>query len=384
MSATVRKFLPHADVRENVKWSDDGGKTAWESDLVAIIDKTMLVFEAKSAKIKSAARRGAVQSLKEALHELVVAPSEQSLRLKQRVLEARGPITFQTRQGLLEINPHDVRDIIRINVLQDAVGPLSAHWPQLKAAGLIPQNSDIAPSMSIFELETVFDVLTQEIERCHYLSRRAELERNAVYFADELDLLAVYLGTQFIIGEDEFDGRPLQWYGASLRIAPTYNDAGEKQPLRISISRTPFWSRLLTALEEKRPTGWTRFGHRLLNVDLTGQRKIERLMKQGLRQVTLRPDCFFSTGLTLGSPQRLQTIAIGVGSPASPGQFDANLTHIAESAFVQGGQEDLLLIYWFIPRTSEPYDFIGIFKRGSRSSAKAFQKAVAENMHGRS
>lgn len=362
LSTTVRKFLPHADVRENVTWSDDGGKTTWESDLVAVMDKSVFVFEAKSAKIKPAARRGAFQSLKETLQDLVVDPSEQSLRFKQRILDASAPIAFQTRQGPLEVDPAEVRDIIRINVLQDAVGPLSAHWPQLMAAGLIPENTDMAPSMSVFELETVFDVLTHEIERCHYLNRRTELERNAIYVADELDLLAVYLETQFVIGEDEFDGVPHQWYGASLRLLPTYDDDGVKQTLRVPISRTPFWAQLLDSLEERRPPGWTRFGQRLLNVDPMGQKKIENLLKQGLKQVTRKPNYFFSTGVTLGPSRRLQTIAIGIGSD-SPPQFNFNVAHIAESIFVQGGQDNLLLIYWFFPRTTEAYDFMGVLKR---------------------
>ncbi len=58
--------------------------------------------------------------------------------------------------------------------------------------------------MSVFDLESVFETLSLEIERCHYLSRRVELEQNANYLADELDLLAIYVETQFNLGEDEF------------------------------------------------------------------------------------------------------------------------------------------------------------------------------------
>jgi hypothetical protein len=99
--------LPQADVREQVKWSDDGGVTTWESDLVAIIDKTVLIFEAKSAKLSAPARRGALRSLKDALNELIVAPSEQSLRLKQRILGASGKLSFTTRQGPLILQSKD-------------------------------------------------------------------------------------------------------------------------------------------------------------------------------------------------------------------------------------------------------------------------------------
>ncbi|WEQ54303.1 hypothetical protein LV564_00225 (plasmid) [Komagataeibacter nataicola] len=65
-------------------------------------------------------------------------------------------------------------------------------------------------SRLVFDLETVFETLSLQIERCHYLARRSELERNAVYTADEFDLLAVYQANQFNVGEAEFDGTHLE------------------------------------------------------------------------------------------------------------------------------------------------------------------------------
>ncbi|KAB2765751.1 hypothetical protein [Brucella anthropi] len=363
LSVTVRRYLPHADVREQVKWSDDGGATTWECDLVAVIDKTVLVFEAKSAKISAPARRGALRSLKDALKELVVAPSEQSLRMKQRILSAKGPLSFDTRQGPLIIEADNVRNVVRVNIVHEAVGPLSSHWPQLKEAGLVPDASDLAPTMSVFDLETVFELIPREIERCHYMSRRIELERNAIYTADELDLLALYLRNRFNIGDDEYDGDQHSWYGLSMTLSYVRDERRGARLSSPSAATTEFWGKLLTSLEEKRPVGWTRFGHRLLNVDFAGQRKIEKLMKRGLREVGRRPDLFFQTGVTLGARRKMHTIAIAVGAPVSPEQFERNLISCCESAFEQGGQDEVLVLYWFVPRTSEPYDFVGVFQR---------------------
>jgi hypothetical protein len=334
LSGLVRKYLPHADVRENVKWTDEG--VTWECDVVAVLDRTVIVFEAKSAKIRAAARRGATTSLKSTLHELVVAPSEQSLRFKRRVLEANETLTFQTNTGPLEVDPTDLKDIARVNVLQDVVGPLSAHWPQLKAAGLIPADVDIAPSMSVFELETVFDLLTLEVERCHYLARRAELEWNATYIADELDLLAVYLQTQFNIGDSEFGGSILGFYGESLNLAPTYDDEGVKLPLRLTPRRTPFWSQLLESLEAVRPIGWTRFGHRLLNFDFDNQKRIERLLKAGLRHVRNKPGDRYAMGVTVTSSKRRRTIAVCVSKPGPFEQLQYDHSHVARLTFAEG------------------------------------------------
>lgn len=363
LSAAVRKSLPHADVREQVKWSDDGGVTTWESDLVAIIDKTVLIFEAKSAKINAAARRGAFRSLKDTLNELIVAPSEQSLRLKQRIVGTSGPLSFSTRQGPLIIWAKEVRDIVRVNIVQDVVGPLSSHWPQLKQVGLVPEESDIAPTMSVFDLETVFELVPREVERCHYLSRRAELERNATYTADELDLLALYSRTRFNIGEDEYDGSHHAWYGLSATLKYVRDENRSVRLSSPSAATTEFWAKLLTSLEKRLPEGWTRFSHRLLNVDITQQKQIEKLMKKGMRKTRANPHLFFHSGITFGSSKKMQTIAVAVGAPVQPEQFGRNLRACSESALEQGGQDDVLVLYWFMPRTSEPYDFIGVFNR---------------------
>lgn len=363
LSATVRKYLSHADVREQVKWSDDGGVTTWESDVVAIIDKTVLIFEAKSAKLSAPARRGALRSLKDALNELIVAPSEQSLRLKQRILGASGTLSFTTRQGPLILQAKDVRDIVRVNIVHDAVGPLSSHWPQLKQVGFVPEDADIAPTMSVFDLEAVFELVPREVERCHYLSRRAELERNATYTADELDLLALYSRTRFNIGEDEYDGSHHNWYGLSTTLTYVRDESLGVRLSSPSAATTKFWAKLLTALENRLPEGWTRFGHRLLNVDISQQKQIERLMKMGMRKTSGKPHFFFHSGITFGALKKMQTIAVAVGAPVRPGQFERNLMTCAESALVQGGQDEVLVLYWFMPRTSEPYDFIGVVKR---------------------
>ncbi|MGR9159693.1 hypothetical protein [Rhizobium leguminosarum] len=363
LSAAVRKYLPHADVREQVKWTDDGGVTTWESDLVAIVDKTVLIFEAKSAKITAAARRGALRSLKDAMNELIVAPSEQSLRLKQRIMGRSGTLSFTTRQGPLTIHAQEVRDIVRVNIVQDAVGPLSSHWPQLKQVGLVPEDADIAPTMSVFDIETVLEMVPREVERCHYLSRRAELERNATYTADELDLLALYSKTRFNIGEDEYDGSHHAWYGLSTTLKYVRDDNRGVRLSSQSAATTEFWAKLLASLEKRRPDGWTRFGHRLLNVDITQQRQIEKLMKKGMRKTSGNPHLFFHTGITFGASKKIQTIAVAVGAPVQPEQFDRNLRTCSGSALEQGGQDDVLVLYWFMPRTSEPYDFIGVFNR---------------------
>jgi hypothetical protein len=298
----------------------------------------------------------------------VVKPSRQSLRFKARFENADGPLHFDTAQGPFTIDTGAIRSVIRVNILQHPVGPLSSHWPQLARAGFVPAELDIAPSMTVFDLETVFETLSLVIERCHYLARRGELECNAVYTADELDLLTVYQEHQFNVGEAEFDGTRLEWYGASLRLTPEYSTRRVEGTLSAHMQRTGFLADLLAALEEGREVGWTRLGHRLLNADARVQRRVERLYQKVMQAVTHDPSKFFTSGVTVGSSFRLDTISVSVGAPDSPGQFEANLEYAARSAFEQGGQDSLLALYWFVTKSGEAYDFIGVMRRQKSAS----------------
>lgn len=363
LEALVAEYLPQADLRRSVSWIDTDG-VRWESDVVAVIDKTVLAFEAKSGKVSPPARRGAENSLKNDLDKLVGDASVQSARLKALLEAASAPIPFETATGPWMIDPAEVRDIVRVNVLLDTIGPLSSHWPRLMACGLL-RTSDMAPSMSLFELETVFEVLTLQRERCHYLSRRAELERTSTYIADELDLLALYLDTQFNLGDKEHSKTPLELYGWSDKLAHAY--ASSYETPKFPIRRRPLWSRLLNTLESQCPQGWTRFGHRLLNVNYQGQVKFERMVESGWKKIRHKPpETFFTSGLTTGLPDRPEAIGFCIGS-SDPILFQDALHHGTLSATGPANLDDALMIYWFRPKSDhgKAYDFIGTMRHAS-------------------
>jgi hypothetical protein len=361
LRSTLATFLPDAEIHRSVLWTDPADGRNYESDIITVVDKTVIVFEAKSAKIDGPARRGALNSLKGVLRKLVVDPSDQSARFKRMLQDAHGVLSFRSNDGVLEIDADMIRDIVRVNVVLDVVGPLSAHSPRLKEAGLIPETADLAPTMSIFELETVMEVLTMQVERCHYLSRREAFERQAAYVADELDLVAFYLETQFNVPSVGRDGE-LWLYGRSAKVAHGYSEARAAGTLSFPIRRTETWEAILRSLEDKKPAGWTRFGHRLLSFDFETQKAAERLLREGWRTVAQSVDSFFTTGITSGEAERASTISFVIGPLPDPKTFQANVARATSSALDQGGTRNLLLLYWFAPRTGEAYDFIGTMK----------------------
>ena len=360
----LKRGFPSASIHHSVKWgSHSAGMEGGECDMVVLIDSTLLLFEAKSGKIDDPAKRGALNSLKGALRLLVVDPSDQSERFARHLQSSSGLIALEASDGTLEFDADSIRNIVRVNVLLDTVGPLSAHWPKLQDAGLLPADRAMAPTMSVFELETVMEVLSLEIERCHYLSRRGDLERDITYTADELDLLADYLENQFNVGRATHGERWL--YGKSASISEAYGSLEMREPPRFDIKRTRYWAELLKALENHKPKGWTRFGHRLLDIGYDGQKRFEKLVREGERQVGRTKDHFFTSAVTSVIGHRRNTVAVCVGPLVDAEQFRSNLQHAVVSAAEQGEVDDLLLVYRWWPRSGEPYDFIGTFKHAT-------------------
>src|SRR3546814_14312558 len=101
----------------------------------------------------------------------------------------------------------------------------------------------MAPSMSIFELETLFELLPDQISRLHYLRRRAELEAVTEFEADEMDLIAFYLETSFCIPQLEQEEGGFGIYGWSDRIARLYTLDGLAAKPDVSLKQigTPSW-----------------------------------------------------------------------------------------------------------------------------------------------
>lgn len=369
LAKVVRTFLPDAQVHTRVRRQDGVDGRDGETDLVAVIDQTVLIFEAKAAKLSDAARRGALNSLKRDLGKLVVEASDQSSRLKRHIKAATGELHFATDEGELVIDAREIRGILRYNILIDDVGPLSAHWPQLRAAGIVPATAEMAPSMSVFDLETVFEILTLQSERCHYLSRRIMLEQRTGYLADESDLLAFYLQTQFDVAEAA-SGKGLQLYGLSTRITEHYSERRDAGALSFRIKRTTLWRDLLQLIEQQKSPGWTRFAMRLLDVGYHAQAAFERLVNDAWRAVERSPDGFSTSGLSHGVGPDRQSIAFMIGD-ASADQFGSNLAFACDSALAQSSAPDVLMICWFYPKTGNAYDFIGVMTPGYQNGRPA-------------
>ena len=361
LSELIGEAFPSGTVYPNVKWRDLDCKDG-ETDCLLLIDKTVGLFEAKSARVTPPSRRGAYDRLKRDIKELLVKPSRQSHRLESLLRQSPQPVAINTKLGDKEIAGADVREVFRINVLFDTIGPLSTNTRRLVEAGLVDAGEPMAPCMSIFELETLLDVLPDQIARIHYLRRRCDLESNSMIQADEMDLIALYLENCFHLGDLEFSNDGFGIYGWSDRIARMYDHEGRRKKTDVKLKRTPMWNRMLTAIEENSDIGWTRFGYRLCETTYADQWAFQKMKAKSFKKA--RKIKVGQATFTGGFTNREQMpLAICVGNRVSEFGIYSHSQTAARSIMDMAKADQALALYWDISEPDLPYKFIATFRR---------------------
>ena len=358
----VASAFPSGSTVDNARWRDADGKPG-ETDCILLVDKTVGLFEAKSGRISPPARRGAEDRLRHDIGKLLVEPSRQSARLAGLLRSGADGVELETPEGKATIPPSDIREIVRVNVLFDTLGPLTAGTRRLVEAGFVGPDEPMAPSMSVFELETLFDVLPDQVSRLHYLRRREQIERELMIEADEMDLIAFYIESSFCIPELASKERGFSIYGWSASVAQAYDHEG-RRGRRPALKRTPFFNAMIAAIETSAGPGWTRFGHRLANVPYREQWTILRRRDEIARKARrLPPGQSAFSGVYDHGGVGGTVIGLCVGKDVSPYGIEAHSRENAVEIARLASADEGMVLYWDVcDKPGEPR-FVASFKQ---------------------
>jgi hypothetical protein len=368
----LKRYFPQGRVLRGLHWTDPSNGKRYENDFVVLIDRTALLFEAKSGKVSDAAKRGADRRLQREIEKLMVEPAYQSRRLMEFLRTERRVHKFQTDAGEQAIDSTRIDRFVRTNITFNIIGALSSHWPELAQAEIIDAGAVQIPTMSLSDLDIVCEVLKDQATIVHYLGRRSTFEANASYFADEYDLLAFYLRNGFNIGETEFDGTNLMIYGISDEINVHYKrGAADGTRSRLpSPKRSKLFRRLVETLEARRPDHWLELTDRLLDVGPEDQDVIEENIEQSIATVIKSPEpsMSWSAQLANGPPQRRQAFAFVWYRCPDRAERDRRLRMHALQSMELAKTTDCLVVGFDITRPENSYSIIFIAK--GESSAK--------------
>ncbi|MDB5124078.1 MAG: hypothetical protein JWP94_2207 [Mucilaginibacter sp.] len=272
--------FPTGTLLSGSMWRDPISKKDYENDLVLLISDFAIIIEAKSGTITPPARRGATDRLAKTLKELVVDPSEQAIRFQNYLKSNQQLHHFKTKRGVInEIDSSKIKYYVPLGVTLSNLGGIGCNLKKLIGAGLAEHSlEELAPSISVKDLEIIFELLPLEAQKIHYLSRRREFEAHMEFHGDEMDLFAFYLDNGFNIGETEYDGS----YHLNLTLKSKEIDPyiiGKSRGVSVKkpqLKMTKFWSDLLNKIDTGKGQMWVQSSYALLNAPEDDQRKFEQ------------------------------------------------------------------------------------------------------------
>jgi hypothetical protein len=272
--------FPNASIYRGSLWHDPETGKDFENDLLVLIDSFAIIVEAKSGSISDPARRGAPDRLSRTLRELIEDPSEQALRFMALLKTNKGQRSFPTKQGAYNtFDNSKINYYVPLGVTLSHLGTIGSDLKKLIEAKIVDKKlEELAPSISVTDLESIFELLTLEAEKIHYIARRREFEAHVAYEADELDLLGFYLDNGFNIGDREYSQDFfLNMTLKSKELDPYFVATSEGISVpKPELAMTKWWRDLLKTISYRKTEGWVETCFVLLNTTKEDQEKFEK------------------------------------------------------------------------------------------------------------
>lgn len=359
----ISQALPGALIKPAAKWTWQGGD--FETDVLAVLDRTVLIAECKSASLTPQGLRGAPDRVRRHVVDLIADPAIQSSRLESVISRARGG--DQDALGVargLGLNPVEVDTVVRISVTLDDLTVLASAERELKAAGWVPEMLELATTLNIADLACVADILSRPSQFLHYFSRRAQVQRSADVVGFELDFLGLYLATNFDMAAANGHHR-LVITAMSRDVDLHYRNSEIGRPADKPGPRLhPFFEALLDQLEIRRPRGWTTMARDLLNAGgIDGQVELVESL-EALRQSASRaPADPEHLNALVAAPNDAPDLAIifHVFPRADRAKRDDYVRGLVEHVLAQSGRSRCLFISRMIETwDTNLYDAIGL------------------------
>jgi hypothetical protein len=366
LEAVFRIALPDAAIQSAVTWKK--GSQQFENDLLVIIDRVVVIAEAKSHRLTPEGLRGAPDRVKRHIRDMVLDPSLQSARLEGLILAARaGDAEASAIVTGIGIDPTKADRVIRLSVTLDDLSVLSAAEPEFKKLGWVALDHALAPSILIADLKCIADILDDPLLFLHYLSERVYLQKSFNLLADEVDFLGLYLATGFNLAALRGEVTQFSPTGMSAPIDHYY--AGRDSGINVSKPRMelrPLFRDIVERLSTVKPPGWTLIGFHLLScADPSEQKAVERsLMKlRGIVRKTYRDSGHLSS-LEIQPPEdRKARVIFFLFPEALRGEFRQNMQRLAAKAIEAGSLNACIVFARGTETWGRPYEAVLLVER---------------------
>ena len=357
--SVMRRALPTAKIRPNVKWRL--GDNQYETDLLVVQDRLVLIGEAKSHRFTPEGLRGAPNRIKKHIDDLVIAPSLQSARLETLITDAKHRDQTATEVvKKLGVDPSKVDRVIRFSVTLDDLAELSVAEHQFKKIGWLPEGHQLAPTMLISDLRCIVEILDNPLLFYHYLSERYYFQKSLEVLGDELDFLGLYLVSCLNLARLQQENMRFTPTGMSASIDQYFEGlhtgVSVKKP-KVELGK--YFQQVVERLGERQPEGWTTVGMHLLScANPKEQRQLDKEIKKVkaiIRKKYRDPD--HTCAIRIRPPEERKALVILHFFPKQlEYQMLSVLKNLAEKAMDSGDIEACAVISQNIDNMRSPYE----------------------------
>lgn len=278
---TVLQFaraFPHAGAFHSLKysWERDGEIVQGELDGLIIADDTALIVEVKAGTLSPGARRGAPDSLREELEDLIGEAHSQALKAHE-FMRSAPVVEFEPAEGgVLGVKSGELNNFVLVTVNLDPLDMFTTNLNRLVDLGVLSEGS-LPWSVSYLDLVEIVAALEFPVQLLHFLKRRHRVnEIGFVEAFDEIDWFGHYLkeGLYFEpLVEERTEGGPraawnITGYSEDLDAHFMHDEryTGPKPPM----PRQPMpegMRMMLRELEDSQHHGYLHISQALLDLD---------------------------------------------------------------------------------------------------------------------
>ena len=278
-----KESFPSAQILAGSLWKCPIEDKDFENDLIVLIEDFAIIVECKSGTVSPPARRGATERLFKTLQELIIEPSEQAIRFENYLKQNKKVHIFRSKSGAKNhVDSSKIKYYVPLGVTLSNLGPIGCNIKKLINSKITSRKlEELAPSISLTNLEVIFEILSLQAEKVHYLSRRREFEAHLNFHGDEIDLFGFYLDNGFNIGETEYDDSfHINLTLKSKELDPYF--IGKHRGINVKkpyLLKSKYWNDVLVKLE-KDAKHWLMASYILLNLPKEDQNKFEKNLKK--------------------------------------------------------------------------------------------------------
>lgn len=175
-------------------------------DVLVLFDRYVLVFQDKTKRMQYDSLIGKdIEKIKEDISKGIRSAFDQALKAKD-YLESGTPVKIKVKNGEIVVDSKQISNIYPISITLDSYQNFTTRLSNTNSILKVFEPNKYPWSISLSNLGTITEIISSPTQFLHYVYRRLTIEKtNFHLYADEIDLLGLYLSRGLYFEDREFD-----------------------------------------------------------------------------------------------------------------------------------------------------------------------------------